>query len=358
MPRVIRRIYTEQPQVKMWDTYLYLESEPAALHILDRCYETKGEHRAQALAYQNTTSFIYYLKQAREYYRTAKQANLIVKPLLLYYGMTSLTKAYVLTLDPYYPSHTGLLRHGMTTRKRKKRDYRFRDDEIKVQKAGLLPHVLTLLGATNGLEEKYYIRECLGHLPHLYNSYRQVTRQAYLNPVYVPDGSSEHKTPQNETIVYVNASLLDTFHLSAAGFVQMLNRHHLHDSRGTFQLKRELTNDRSLAIGWQHPAVEHVYESGNGFENAMLLADFAGHYFLRLSMERRFQLPEFIFHLLLLFHLGMLARYETERWGEIVLTFGSDERYLIHELLQHTERHFPNLMLNEILDEQVVFQHP
>lgn len=356
MPRAIRRIYDEQPQVKMWDTYLYLESEPAALKLLTDCYEQHAGRLSQRLAYQNAAPFIYYLKQAREYYRTAQTANLMVKPLLLYYGMMSLTKAYILTLDPNYPDRTGLLRHGMSTRKRKKVNYRFSDDEIKVQKEGLLPHILALLGQTQALEEKYKVWECLGHLPQLYNAYRQVTQQTVLHPVYVPTMSKNNA--EHETALYVEESLLDHFHLGREGFVQMLNRHHFPRSSGTFTLKSEQTRDRYLALKWTHPEVKHVSLSGDGFENTMLLADATGQFFIRLTTERRLLLPEFVLHLLLLFHLGMLARYETERWGEIVFTFGSDELYLIHELLHVTERYYPNLLLNEMLDEQFIFKQP
>lgn len=357
MPRAIRRITDEKPQEKLWDTYLFLESEPTALNILLRCYRRQGEIEAQSLAYQNTAPFIYYLHQARAYYRTAKQADLIVKPLLLYYGMTSLTKAYVLTLDPHYPAHTGLLRHGITTRKRKKRDYRFREDEVKIQKEGLVPHVLSLLHMTNGLEEKYVIGECLAQLPHLYDSYRQVTRQSLLHPVYVPNNTDEQFV-LHETTMYVDEAVLDRFNLSRDGFVRMLNRYNNDDAGGTFELKNNRTSHRHFAVGWQHPEVKHVSMSGNGFENALFLQDAAGQHYLRLTTERRLHLPEFVLHLFLLFHLGMLARYETEHWGDIVLTFGSEERYLIHELLQHTERYFPNLILNEILDEQFMFTQP
>lgn len=351
MPRVVRHIYDERPHAKVWDSYLYLESETAALNILTRCYERGGEVNAERLAYQNTPPFIYHLKQAREYYRAARQAHLIVRPLLLYYGMMGLTKAYVLTLNPHYPDHTRLLRHGMSTRKRKKQHYRFRDDEVKIQKEGLLPHVLTLLGLRNGLEEKYLIRECLGQLPQLYSSFQQVTQRTFLHPVYIPHFL-------DDTFVYVEESLLDEFHLSAEGFVHMLNRHHLPSSKGRFLLKEERTNGRYFTVHWKHPDVTHVSKSGKGFENSMFLADASGQFFIRLTTDRRLHLPEFIFHLLLLFHLGMLARYETAHWGEIVLTFSSEERFLIHELLQLTERQFPNLLLNEIMDETFVYTHP
>lgn len=345
MSRPIRKVYDEQPRRKMWDLYLYLESESAVRRLLTAWYEKRKDVRAKQLAYEKTVPFIYYLKQARAYYDSAERADLMVKPLLLYYGMTALAKAYVLTLDPFYPDSTRLLRHGMSTRKRKKADYDLMDDEIKIQKDGLLPHVLLLLGKTACLEEKYKVSELIGHLPQLYDSFTRVSQKAYLEPVVISD------LAERRTVFFVNQTVLDHFHLSAEGFVQMLNRHQW-DGRGRFAL---LKQNRLLAVSWDHPDVRHVRLSGDGFQNGMILNDFFGRYYIRLNTDRRLELPEFAIHFMLLFHLGMLARYEPERWGDIVLSFGSDERYLLHELLQATERYFPNLILNELLDTAVVF---
>lgn len=356
MPRAIRRIYDEQPHDKMWDTYLYLESEPTVLQLLTKRYERRGEEKAQHLAYANATPFIFYVRQAREYFHTSRAASLTVKPLVLYYGVMSLTKAYVLSLDPHYPDRTALLRHGLSTRKRKKLNYRFQNDDIKVQKEGFLPHVLSLLNLRHGLEETYKVWECLGQLPQLYNVYRQIVPQQALYPVYVsPQGSFN---PDRDTTVYIEEALLDHFHLGPEGFVRMLNRHNARHAKGTFVVKPDQSRNRYVALAWKHPECRHVSRSGEGFQNTMVLQDATGQFFLRLTTERRLHLPEIVYYFMLLFHLGMLARYETERWGEIVFTFSSDERFLIHELLQLTERHFPNLLLNELLDEQFVFIQP
>lgn len=355
MARAIRRLYDEKPDVKLWDTYMYLESEPAALALLADRYARKGEE-ARRLAYENAAPFIYYLKQAREYYRAARAAALMVKPLILYYGMLGLAKAYVLMLDPHYPAGTGVLRHGMSTRKRKKAAYRYRDDEVKVQKEGLLPHLLSLIGETGALQEKYRIRECLGHLPQFPDIFRHAAHEAMLAPVYVP--RMEEEPVPGVTSLFVQESLLDHFHLRAAAFVRMLNRYNAAAAGGVFSLESEQRGRRYLKIVWRHPRIRHVTQSGSGFQNTMLLEGAAGQYFLRLTTERRLHVPEFILHFLLMFHLSMLARYETERWGEIVLTFGSEERYLIYELLKYTERHFPNLILNEMFNVQFIFMQP
>src|SRR6476620_4268203 len=92
-------------------------------------------------SYQNCYPFIYYLEHAKTYYEQANIAPLSIKPILVFYGFSQLLKACLLTIDPNYPESTALLAHGVTTRKRKKQQYEFLKDEVKVQKNGLLPCV-------------------------------------------------------------------------------------------------------------------------------------------------------------------------------------------------------------------------
>src|SRR5699024_3844942 len=56
------------------------------------------------------------------------------------YGMIHLLKAALLTTRPNYPESTSMLAHGVSTRKRKRRNYTFMDDEVKTQYKGLFPY--------------------------------------------------------------------------------------------------------------------------------------------------------------------------------------------------------------------------
>ncbi|WP_054951095.1 YaaC family protein [Numidum massiliense] len=378
MTRSNRYVFAEQPEQKMWDTLLFLEGETAARQLLEHRYSTREINDASRLAFQNSAPFIYYLKQARAYFLTAQSASLLVKPPLLYYGMMGLTKAYVLTLDPFYPNQTSLLKHGMTTRKLKKRAYDLLADSVKVQKEGLLPHVLRLLGLRQALEEKFELHHLFGQLPHLYDVCAQVACPSYLEPLVVEgvpstreSGSSNENSgtsSRHGTSILVQQTVLDHFHLSAASFVHLLNRHHTTLEGGQFQLQvgeeavREgraqcASRGSYVSLVWYHPHVSHVSESGSGFQNDLIVGDSSSRFFLRLLTERKFHLPEFSYYLLLVFHLGMLARYEPERWGEIVLGFGSDELYVVHAIVQAAEQHFPNLLVSELLQERFVFRH-
>ncbi len=75
--------------------------------------------------------------------------------MLLFYGMSQLFKACLLTIDPNYPESTTVLAHGVTTRKRKKQGYQFLEDEVKVQKKW----IIYSCGRTTVSHETLRIRE-------------------------------------------------------------------------------------------------------------------------------------------------------------------------------------------------------
>ncbi len=83
--------------------------------------------------------------------------------MLLFYGISQLFKACLLTIDPNYPESTTVLAHGVTTRKRKKQGYQFLEDEVKVQKNGLFTHVAEQLFHMKHLEsEKFNMLDLMG----------------------------------------------------------------------------------------------------------------------------------------------------------------------------------------------------
>src|SRR5690625_3551335 len=119
--------------------YTFLQSQQTAQHYLFHCYQTHDIVDAEAKSYQNCNSFIYYLKHGLHFYESGKKLTTILQPILFFYGMVHLLKAALLTKRPNYPESTKLLAHGVSSRKRKKKDYNFMDDEIKSHYHGLFP---------------------------------------------------------------------------------------------------------------------------------------------------------------------------------------------------------------------------
>lgn len=162
-------IDTLDQSAKTWRLFLYFGNEPKAnQRLLEAYLSMMSTKDAQKLAYQNTSKFIYFLQQGEIYFRTAKQSERMVQPLLLYYGMISMLKALLLFKDPHYPKSTSVLQHGLTTRKKKKLHYLFQEDEVKVQKDGLIPHFAKVyLNQALTIHQKYKVSHLLTSLPEL-----------------------------------------------------------------------------------------------------------------------------------------------------------------------------------------------
>lgn len=277
MAKKVQRIVCENAYEKMWDTYVYFESEPTTKTFLEDIYLKQKFEESKRLAFQNTPKFIYFIKQSREYFNAAKQSHILVKPLLVYYGMMSLIKSVVLTMDPHYPSNTSVLRHGITTRKIKKLDYIFNEDEIKIQKEGLMPHFYQLLTEKEHWpNHKYKVKELLSLIPELQESFCR----SFGSP---PIGAS---------------------------FV---------------------AGHRDLETGNTVGQMPDYNKNNPSF------------------------LPETVVHYLLMYNLGMLCRYETELWGEIIFSFSSGDMFMINEFINVAIRKFPNLILNMLFDEVLIF---
>jgi len=346
----IHRITCENPQEKLWSMFVYFESEPHVKDFLTQFYHAPFSEEAAKYAFQNTQKFIYNIKQGKEYYSAAGASNILVKPLLLYYGMVSFLKAVILTADPHYPAHSKVLQHGVTSRKLKKSDYTFSEDEVKVQREGLFPLVTQLFDCQHMIGEKFKIKDLLSMIPELKESYEKTYQEVSLLPLHMSK-HIDYTSPM--TTFYLSESVLDHFHLTYEGFISFLNRYNTGKAR--FIHHPIETPQGIIRLSWDHPEKIHVFESPNGFENHLFIQDYKGNHFFRLQHSHS-HIPELTTHFLIMYILGMLCRYETELWGEIVFSFMSEEMFIIHEFLNISQRKFPNMILDLLFSERYIFE--
>lgn len=64
-------------------------------------------------------------------------------------------------------------------------------------------------------------------------------------------------------------------------------------------------------------------------------------YYIPSQREQFLRLPEMTIHYLILYNVGMIARYETEWWYELLTQHISDDYVLIQQFLLVTEKKFP-----------------
>ncbi|PWK05136.1 YaaC family protein [Tumebacillus permanentifrigoris] len=335
------RIPSEQPYRKLWDTFVYYENEQSASEYLRLQYERLGYDTISKWVYQATPKFIFSLKQAREYYRAAEACDILTKPLLLYYGMMALSKALITTHNPEYPSSTSVLKHGLSTRKLKRDQYSFAEDEVRVQKDGIFQTLhTTLQGPEFEPMHRFRMKELLAVIPELMHAYQRL----YGTPQVCPLGV--YWQAEQRPLWQVPRQFVAGGDRTREELLELLNRHGGESARFSYPEQREETGMFSIEVEGDHE------------RHRLLLHDFSGQPHLRFPHEGDLVLPELSVHFMIMFVLGMLCRYETERWGEMILTFSSHDTFLINEFLNVSMRKFPNLILDELNQEQTIFYTP
>jgi hypothetical protein len=335
------RIPTEQPYRKLWDTFVYFENEQTTSEFLRNRFTESGIDHVQRHVYQATPKFIFSIKQAREYYRAAEACDILTKPLLLYYGMMALAKALITAHDPVYPSSTSVLKHGLSTRKLKREDYSFAEDEVRVQKDGIF-HVLhrTLGGPHLENQQRFTMKELLAVIPELIPTYHRLYGQARVGQLEIArkDGQKARwKVPR---------SFVAGCDKTREELLELLNRYGGEKTRFFDPEEQEEPGMFSLCVEGEESA------------HPLLVHDFSGRPHLRFPHGEDLVLPELSVHYMIMFVLGMLCRYETERWGEMILTFSSHDTFLINEFLNVSMRKFPNLILDALCRERNIFYTP
>lgn len=347
----IHNITCEDAWLKMWDHFIYFETEPTVRKFLEDRYQHLEEGDPKALAYRNAYKMIYLSKQAREFFQSGVNSSLLVRPLLLYYGMVNLAKMLILSYDPLYPSHTKLLAHGITTRKLKKGDYVFLEDEVKIQKDGLLPHLMTILTGSNP-RESYKIKELISLIPELLHTYNKLYQEEVLLPVYIPD---EVDTKLFRTTLYLPLSILESTGLLLETFVAWLNQ--FNQGSDYFTAGEIYEQQHIFKLYWHQQEGLHLFDAPNGFSNPIFVRDMMGKNYFWTRPEKRLILPEITVHFLIMYILGMLCRYDGDLWGELHFSFYSQDLYLIHEFIHTSPRKYPNLILNLLFNEIYYFKH-
>lgn len=304
-----------------WESFSFFFSAEYAQSYLHKRYEKLGCPAPDQRSYENCYPFLYYLEHGHVYYTQAAQAPIILQPILLFYGLVHLVKACILTEDPFYPETTAVLAHGVSTRKRKKQQYQFFQDEVKFQKNGLFPHLSDKMFHMKQDEgDKVTMESLLRMIPELETLFWQLEGQANFLPLIKKDGSwfvSSYKA-------------LDLYHMTESRFMEYFF------AQAGISLEKI---EEGLARLSEEP---RPFTPGR---NTFLKFDYYQKCFLLpLKKSHRSQFPELMAHYLLLYNLSMIARYETEWWGEAVKMMPNRDYPFIQSFLKITQEKSPFLI--------------
>ncbi|MED4207538.1 YaaC family protein [Neobacillus mesonae] len=285
---------------------------------LKNCYQKNNIDNPEAKSYENCYSFLYYLEHGQIYYQQAEKSPLILKPILLFYGLVHLIKACILTVDPSYPESTAVLAHGVSTRKRKKQNYLFFQDEVKIQKNGLFPYMSEKMFHVKQLEgEKVLMEDLLQLIPEL-------------NELF---------------LLHENKRTFESLHTEGKQFVlseAILDSYHMTENRFKEFLSSKMNNN----VDFSNKGISFTVQGNIGVSNAIPLKFHLNGEFWAFPLHKNkfFDFPELLIHYLLLYNLSMIARYETEWWSELTKMMPNRDYPFIDSFLQITLKKGPFLV--------------
>ncbi|MBB6447961.1 YaaC family protein [Bacillus benzoevorans] len=303
---------------KNFQSFSHFFSASDTQSYLQNGYKKLGIENAEQKGYENSYPFIYYLEHAKIYYEQSMQSPLLIKPILLFYGFVHLIKACILTTNPNYPENTTVLSHGVSTRKRKKQQYEFFDDEVKYQKNGLFPYMLERMFNIKHMEgDKITMREMLQQIPELAPMFTMLEKQ-----------NTFMKIPLHQSSFAFPIKVIDHFHMTENRFVEYIQN----KSSGTLSFQKK---EHNLLLFDCHNSHSHLLPFKYHLEDQ----DF---YFSLLKRDL-LNFPELLVHYLLLYNLSMIARYETEWWSELLKTMPNRDYPFIVSFLDVTSEKGPFL---------------
>lgn len=308
--------------------FSYLTSQQTTQKYLEHCYMQINEPNIEKKSYENYNAFLYYLDHGKKFYEIGNDVDIVAKPVLYFYGLSHLLKACLITKRPHYPESTQDLSHGVTTRKRKKRDYTFMDDEVKVQQKGLFPYFSKYLYSIDSIPfEKIQMRDLFSIIPEL-------------TPFFSLQG--EQKLIEIGSIGTVTLNfpsiILDNFHLTTHAFVKKIEGF----------LPSIISVEEDSKKGMVIQLEEKLHRLNGPFfihqENNKIYFPLQRNHFIPIS--------EVMVHYLLLYNLSMLSRYEAEWWGDLLTSKSEIDYPFITQFLHITAKKIP-VLLEETLYQNV-----
>jgi hypothetical protein len=310
-------------QFNGWKSYTCFFSAEYCQLFLRNSYKKYHHDNPEQKSYQNCYPFLYYLEHGQIYYEQAEKAPLLLKPILLFYGLVHLIKACILTIDPDYPETTTVLAHGVSTRKRKKQNYHFFQDEVRLQKNGLFPFMSEKMFHMKHLEgEKIIMEELLQLIPELDELFLFLDGKRTFAPIPAQGGQ-----------FIIPEIILDQYHMSESRFKEFLV--------SKFEKPIEFANDgltfnmNNLTLKGTSPIKYHL----------------KGDYFaLPMRKNDAFHFPELLIHYLLLYNLSMIARYEIEWWSDLTKMMPNKDYPFIQSFLDITIQKGPYLIYHYLMN--------
>ena len=317
---------TENPVKEIWSMLSYFESEYNARQYL----KEKFRPNDTSLNSINKTAknLAFTMKTAREYYEAAESVTVLTQPLLIFYGMTALSKVlFMATHGKKSPSTS----HGL--KKIKPWTGVFAKLSVKIGKNGTFPQFHGCYNRERLHGADFSIKELFSVVPEAKVAFERVY--------------NEKSKALRILRIRHGISIIDSELQRYEDLEDLITR--IPGIKERYHKQYQRFDDRIILFCTKREAEDPVTRAVSGDEYIVLPI---------IKQGKSIMLPDMSTHFLIMYLLGMLTRYQPKEWGEIMKGEESGEIYMIQHFLEVTKRKFPNLVLNELLHRDFVFMSP
>jgi hypothetical protein len=269
------------------------------------------------------------MQAAREYYRAAQNVSPLTRPLLIYYGMVNLAKVLHIASKGEAPEGK---KHGLKTVK--PWNLILAELSVKIKQYGIFPEFYHCYSNEDIHAASFSLKQLFSQVPELKIAFETVYKEKSLSlkvirvrhGISIVDSELKKYEKLEESIRKIPEVAL-RFHKD----IQMFENHAV-----LFLVNRETRNPLIRALSGEEFLVLPILHT-----NGTCVV-----------------LPELSTHFLIMFMLGMTARYHPKIWADAIKGQESGDIYIIQNFLDVTARKFPNLILNELRNRQFFFGTP
>lgn len=323
-------VYSENPENDLWRELLQFTYEANIKRYLSKRGYEADEDTINSIAGS--------ILQAYEYYKAAKDANLQISPLLLYYGSTNLLNGMVNLLNG---SISKISNHGMKIFIPDNKEFiadtiiRFLSPEdggvhVFAKTLGFTPD-LTGFGDWTLKEFLDSIAEICTEFLQCYDV--QTSCITMLDIFNTPDGKVEKiyfsKDNKDELI-----SLLNNVENFNKSYLKLTVAKEYSTNKEYFVLRHKLMGED---ISKQSYSGQPYLQAGH-IKNSKLIT-----------------VPTILNMYISLFALASLCRYYPQYWSPFVLKDTTGEKLLIEKFMYYARRLIPNYVLNVLLDNTIQY---
>lgn len=281
---------------------------------------------------ETSNSIALSMKAAREYYKAAEEVSVLTEPLLLFYGMSALSKVlWGTTYGKESPSRSHGLQEIVDW------DGVSSNLSVRITKDGTFPQFNGCFCKESFQNRVFSLKELFSLVPEVKVSYETIFKEKSkaLKVVHTHHGFTvgiDVLDPELEK--YVDLENL------IASIPDIEKKYHKNMNR---------YNDRIHLSCFHTDLPDPTIRAVSGEEYIVL----------PLKKEAATVIvPEMSVHYLIAYLLGMFSRYHLKEWAELVKGEKSGEIFIVQKFLDTTKRKFPNMILNELHNSNFFFTSP